>query len=84
MLMVISAGLQLSLVSSREWASLFGKVDRLQRRVSRSLSFSVNRDDEMNRRVFTRSKSATPLATQGFLEEEEDNHNNTFELKKQQ
>jgi len=37
-LMVISAGLQLSLVSSREWASLFGKVDKLKRHYSRSFS----------------------------------------------
>eukprot|EP00548_Thalassiothrix_antarctica_P020330 CAMPEP_0194182942 /NCGR_PEP_ID=MMETSP0154-20130528/28444_1 /TAXON_ID=1049557 /ORGANISM="Thalassiothrix antarctica, Strain L6-D1" /LENGTH=668 /DNA_ID=CAMNT_0038899555 /DNA_START=39 /DNA_END=2045 /DNA_ORIENTATION=+ len=37
-LMVISAGIQLTLVSSREWASLFGKVDKLKRQYSRSIS----------------------------------------------
>mmetsp|Transcript_31871 Transcript_31871/g.52555 ORF Transcript_31871/g.52555 Transcript_31871/m.52555 type:complete len:685 (+) Transcript_31871:36-2090(+) len=62
LLMIISAGLQLSLISSREWDSLFGKVERLQRRVSRSLSFCVKRED-VAKRVFSRSKS-TPLCTQ--------------------
>eukprot|EP00547_Thalassionema_nitzschioides_P016568 CAMPEP_0194243818 /NCGR_PEP_ID=MMETSP0158-20130606/9710_1 /TAXON_ID=33649 /ORGANISM="Thalassionema nitzschioides, Strain L26-B" /LENGTH=655 /DNA_ID=CAMNT_0038979139 /DNA_START=123 /DNA_END=2088 /DNA_ORIENTATION=+ len=37
-LMVISAVLQLSLVSSREWDSIFGKVDHVKRRLSRSVS----------------------------------------------
>jgi len=36
--MVISAVLQLSLVSSREWDSIFGKVDHVKRRLSRSVS----------------------------------------------
>lgn len=38
-LMVISACLQLSLVSTREWQSIFGKVDRLKRRCSSLLYF---------------------------------------------
>jgi hypothetical protein len=40
LLMVVAAALQLSLISKREWDSFFGRVDRLQKRASRSLSFS--------------------------------------------
>ena len=37
-LMTISAALQLSLVSPREWAALFGRVDRLKQKAVRHLS----------------------------------------------
>ena len=36
--MTISAALQLSLVSPREWAALFGRVDRLKRKAVRHFS----------------------------------------------
>lgn len=39
-LMIISAMLQLSLISSREWGSLFGRVAGWKKQVSRSMSFS--------------------------------------------
>ena len=74
--MVISAGLQLSLVSSREWASLFGKVENLKRRVSRSLSFSSlslskKADDNITKKnIYHRSKS-TPLASLEWTDESE-------------
>lgn len=37
-LMTISAALQLSLVSPREWAALFGRVDRWKKKAVRRLS----------------------------------------------
>jgi hypothetical protein len=36
--MMISAALQLSLVSAREWAALFGRVDRWKQKAVRQLS----------------------------------------------
>jgi len=36
--MTVSAALQLSLVSGREWAALFGRVDRLKQKAVRRLS----------------------------------------------
>lgn len=65
MLMVISAGLQLSLVSGREWESLFGKVDRAKRRMSRSVSSTYLRSASIlkfSREKLQRSKSS-PLTT---------------------
>jgi MFS transporter, MFS domain-containing protein family, molybdate-anion transporter len=40
-LMIISAMLQLSLISSREWGSLFGRVDLWKKQAARSMSFSA-------------------------------------------
>lgn len=77
--MLISAGLQLSLISSREWGSLFGKADRLHRRVSRSFSFCVNRDDNsVAKKGLIRSHSSPLETLDDMLEEDE------TELKKQQ
>eukprot|EP00546_Thalassionema_frauenfeldii_P021811 CAMPEP_0178905718 /NCGR_PEP_ID=MMETSP0786-20121207/6431_1 /TAXON_ID=186022 /ORGANISM="Thalassionema frauenfeldii, Strain CCMP 1798" /LENGTH=650 /DNA_ID=CAMNT_0020577357 /DNA_START=130 /DNA_END=2082 /DNA_ORIENTATION=+ len=65
MLMVVSAGLQLSLVSGREWESLFGKVDRVKRRLSSSVSSTYLRSASIlnsSRDKLQRSKSS-PLTT---------------------
>jgi hypothetical protein len=64
--MVTSSILQLSLVSEREWASLFSRVDRMQgtvRRKARHLSFTVkgrlqNPPPELRRRVSDWSESS--------------------------
>jgi hypothetical protein len=62
-LMVISAFLQLSLVSSREWASIFGKVDHLKR----SMSFSMPR--ESNKNKYQRSQSTPASMIRSWLDD---------------
>lgn len=53
-LMTISAALQLSLVSVREWAALFGRVHRWKRRAVRRLSrthsiFATPEDEDLSK-----------------------------------
>jgi len=55
-LMLVSAVLQLSLVSAREWGSLFGRVDRWKKHAVRSMSFSTI-PQEPNRRDMHRTVS---------------------------
>ena len=63
-LMITSAILQLSLVSSREWDVLFGRVDRWKGSAARSLSYSTF-SFKPKRRDVRRSKS-TPTALSSF------------------
>ena len=57
-LMAISAVLQLSLVSAREWASINGRVDSWKKKAVRSLSFSAG-DGMLDKKstAFPRAKS---------------------------
>lgn len=64
-LMVISAVLQLSLISPREWASLFGKANRLKQ----SMSFNLPR--ETNEKKYQRSKSMPTAKFHSLLEEDD-------------
>jgi hypothetical protein len=50
-LMAVSALLQLSLLSAREWASLFGRVDRWKMRAVRSFSLSPGLSPGLDARV---------------------------------
>jgi hypothetical protein len=63
--MVISAIFQLSLVSPREWASLFGKANRLKQ----SMSFTLPR--ETNEKKYQRSKSMPTGKFRTLLEEDD-------------
>ncbi len=45
MLMLIAAALQISLVSAREWSCLLGRMNQLQERVVRSLSYMPDEQD---------------------------------------
>jgi hypothetical protein len=56
--MAISAVLQLSLVSAREWESLNGRVDRWKKKAVRSFSFNAGIDtlDKKSKR-YPRTKS---------------------------
>jgi hypothetical protein len=56
--MAISAVLQLSLVSAREWDSLNGRVDSWKKKAVRSISFSAG-DDTLNKKsaAYPRAKS---------------------------
>jgi len=65
-LMIVAAGLQISLVSSREWSSLFGRVDRLKRRISRhlsSMSFNEPKYQKL-RRTYSSPAISSPRMTE--------------------
>ena len=60
--MTVSALLQLSLVSSREWSSLFGRVDRLKEKAVRSMSFSAGEIHNNARKAYRRAQSMPQAA----------------------
>jgi hypothetical protein len=55
-LMAISAVLQLSLLSAREWECLSVRVDRLKKKAARSFSFNAS-IETLDRKSYPRAKS---------------------------
>jgi len=71
-LMIVSAALQLSLVSAREWQSLFGRVSKLHRRVSRSFSFTAlqKKPPTISRRVKSSPDAEPTIISEGLSAEQ--------------
>ena len=78
-LMFISAGLQISLISKREWDSLFGRVDRLRRGAfGRSRSFSALEVPKPTKARFDKRSMSMPIDV-NMSQDEDDEDEAEFE-----
>lgn len=67
-LMVIATVLQLSLVSSREWNSLFARMDKVKEGVKR---MSLSQQERFSFRLYKRTSSVGDVSMAGTLGSEE-------------